>query len=364
MLIKDVVQYLGEWAPQAYAESYDNVGLLVGNPLNKITGVLVSLDCTEAVVAEAVQKGCNLIVSHHPIIFKGIKSLTGANYVERTVMMAIKNDVSLYAIHTNLDSITSGVNHRIASLLGLMNLKILKPKIDILRKLTYYTPTADAEKVRLAVFEAGAGVIAHYSDCSFNIDGTGTYTPGAGSDPYEGKVGVPSIAAEVRTEVLLPAYLEGRVIDAMKRAHPYEEVAYYLSSLANENQYVGSGMVGELAGEVDELSFLEFTKKTMAAGVVKYTAFRNKPVKSVAICGGSGSFLLGDAISAGADVFITGDFKYHEFFDAESKIVIADIGHYESEQFTINLIAEKLSEKFSNFATRLTEVNTNPIHYL
>ncbi len=364
MLIKEVIQYLNDWAAPAYAESYDNVGLLTGNAEDEVKGVLVSLDCTEAVVAEAVHKGCNVVVSHHPIIFKGLKKITGSNYVERTVISAIRNQVALYAIHTNLDSISTGVNARIAQVLGLENVKILRPKGDQLRKLTFFAPETEAEKVRKAVFSAGAGTIGNYRGCSFSQVGTGTFTPGEGALPTVGAVGKAELVVESRVEVMYPAHLEPGVLAAMRHAHTYEEVAYYISTLENENQFVGSGMVGNLPTSVDEGTFLATVRNAMHCGVVRHTALLGRHVRKVALCGGAGSFLLGDAIKAGADVFITADFKYHEFFDAEGKIVIADIGHYESEQFTINLIAGKLSEKFSTFATRLTEVNTNPIHYL
>jgi dinuclear metal center YbgI/SA1388 family protein len=363
MRVKDVADFLSAWAPPIYAESYDNPGLLVGDPQAVVTGVLVSLDCTEAVVRDALSKGCNMVVSHHPIVFKGLKRLTGASYVERTVMLALREGVALYAIHTNLDHIHTGVNHRLANELGLEQVRILRPKTDALRKLTFFVPPAAAEAVRQAVYAAGAGRIGHYADCSFNTYGVGTFTPTEGANPTEGQVGVPSTVQEVRVEVLVEAHAETGVLHAMRQAHPYEEVAFYLSPLLNAHQQLGAGMVGKLARPMSEQDFLEHLKRITGCGAVRHTAFRQMDVQTVAFCGGSGSFLLGDAMRAGADVYVSADFKYHEFFDAEGRILIADVGHYESEQFTINLIAEKLAENFSTFATRFTKVNTNPIHY-
>ena len=361
--IKEICRYLEQWAPIAYSESYDNVGLLVGDRENEVSGILVSLDCTEAIIDEAIEKGCNMVVSHHPIVFKGLKSLTGKTYVERTILKAIKNGIALYAIHTNLDSVLTGVNGKIADRLGLVSRTVLSPKRGALNKLTLFVPKKDAEKVRTAMFEAGGGVIGNYSGCSFNLEGTGTFHPEEGARPAIGSVGKTQEEEETRVEMMFPAFLSSKVLAAMKVAHPYEEVAYYLHSLENENQYVGSGMVGELPAPMEGADFLSFLKDSMKLKVIRHTEILNKDIKKVAICGGSGSFLLGDAKRSEADVFITGDFKYHEFFDSEGELMIADIGHYESERFTIDLIADYLRENFTTFAVRLTEVNTNPIHY-
>jgi dinuclear metal center YbgI/SA1388 family protein len=361
--IKEICSYLEQWAPPAYAESYDNVGLLVGNTSTEVSGVLVSLDCTEAIVDEAIANGCNMIISHHPILFKGLKSLTGKNYVERTVLKAIKNDIALYAIHTNLDSVVSGVNGKIADLLRLTKREILSPKSSGLQKLTVFVPYSASDKVREAIFAAGGGTIGNYSGCSFNLEGTGTFHPEDGAKPAIGSVGKTRKEKETRIEIMFPAYLSGKVLKAMRDAHPYEEVAYYLHALENENQYVGSGMIGELSAEMNGEKFLKYLKDSMNLTTIRYTEAPQRNIKTVAICGGSGSFLLEKAKRAGADVLITGDFKYHEFFDADGELMIADIGHYESERFTIDLIADYLRKKFTTFAVRLTEVNTNPIHY-
>ncbi len=362
--IKDITEHLDNLAPTAYAETYDNVGLLVGNRENEITSVLVSLDCTEEVVREAIDLGANLIVSHHPIIFKGLKSLTGKNYVERTVMLAIQNDIALYAIHTNLDNISGGVNKRISDIIGLKDTRILQPKSGALQKITFFVPVAHTQSVTEAVFAAGGGVQGQYSECSFRLNGQGTFKPLAGANPFLGNIGNREEVDETRVELMYPTYMNAGIKQALKSAHPYEEVSFFQEDLANENQYLGSGMIGELPEFTDIHAFFTKVKTEMKVSVIRHTRIVHQEVKRVAVCGGSGSFLLGAAKRAGADVFITADFKYHEFFDAEDSIVIADIGHYESEQFTIELLAEAISEKFRTFATHLTRVHTNPIHYL
>ena len=362
--IQDIVSYLEKVAPPSYQESYDNAGLITGNILDNVTGVLCSLDATEAVVEEAISLGCNLIVAHHPIIFKGLKSLTGKNYVEKTVIKAIKNDIAIYAIHTNLDHVAHGVNKKIADKIGLVNTSVLVPKKALLSKLVTFVPEEDKEKVLSALFEAGAGEIGEYSGCSFTASGKGTFTPSDQANPHKGSKGNPHEEPEVRIEVLLPSLLERKVLSALKHAHPYEEVAYFLQRLENENQLVGAGMLGDLPYAMDEQEFLKALKINMELHVIKHTQLLGKPIKKVAVCGGAGIFLLPQAKRSGADIFITSDIKYHEFFDAENQIVVCDIGHYESEIFTKELLVEILSQKFTNIALYLTKVVTNPITYL
>jgi dinuclear metal center YbgI/SA1388 family protein len=364
MKISDVIQYLETLAPKSLQESYDNSGLLVGNAAAEVTKVLISLDITEAVVEEAVAKGCNLIVAHHPVIFGGLKSLTGKSHVERTVMAAIKSDVALYAIHTNLDNVQGGVNAKIGEKLGISNPQILAPKTGLLRKLAVYVPLKEAEQLKEALFAAGAGNIGAYSECSFSTRGEGSFRGSANSNPTIGEAGgKQERVEEVKLEVLVPAYAVGKVLKAMLDAHPYEEVAYDVYPLENTWQEVGSGMVGHLPEPMYVLDFLKLVKDTFG-GVVRYTALVHDQVSKIAWCGGSGSFLLPQAKAAGAQVFITSDFKYHQFFDAENDLIIADIGHYENEQFTKELLGEKLKEKFPTFAVLFTETNTNPVNYL
>src|SRR4051812_26428556 len=317
--IKEVTTYLESIAPLSLQESYDDAGLITGNENDEVTAVLVSLDCTEAVVEEAIKLNCNLIVSHHPIVFSGIKKLNGKNYVERTVIKAIKNDIAIYAIHTNLDNVQEGVNKRICDKLGLKNTRILSAKKGLLRKLVTFCPKANAEQIRSALFGAGAGRIGNYDEASFNAEGTGTFRGLEGTNPYVGEPGKQHHEAEIRIETIFPSYLEKRIITALLKAHPYEEVAYDIYSLENAHQQIGSGMVGELDQEMDEKSFLGILKAKMNTGSIRHTSLTGDKVKRVAVCGGSGSFLLNDAIRAEAQFFVTADFKYHQFFDADGK---------------------------------------------
>jgi dinuclear metal center YbgI/SA1388 family protein len=363
MKLSELTVHLENLAPLAYQEDYDNAGLIVGNPATDVQQVLVSLDCTEAVVDEAIVTGCQVIVSHHPIVFRGIKKFNGKTYVERVIEKAIRNHIAIYAIHTNLDNMVAGVNKRICDTLGLKNCRILAPKNDLLKKLVTYVPLSHAEAVRNALFEAGAGHIGNYSDCSFNADGSGTFKGNYHTNPYVGEPGKRHTENEVRIETIYPAVLESKLLMALVLAHPYEEVAYDLYPLTNTNPQVGAGMIGELEVGLPEEEFMHHLKKKMNVQVIRHTAFTGRPVKKVALCGGAGSFLLKQAISAGADIFITADFKYHEFFDAEGKLVIADIGHFESEQFTQQLLQEALVNKFPSLSVQLTQVNTNPVKY-
>lgn len=365
MNIASVTSYLEEIAPLSYQESYDNAGLIVGNKKTEVQGILISLDVTEAVVDEAILLGANLIVAHHPVVFSGIKKFNGSNYVERTIIKAIKHDIAIYAAHTNLDSVIfNGVNSMICKRLGLKNTRILEPVQRKLLKLVVFVPETHAENVRSVMFKNGAGQIGAYDSCSFNLSGTGTFKAGENTSPFVGKKHELHQEAEIRIELIVPPHKLSAVLAAMKLEHPYEEVAYDVYQIENEWEQVGAGMIGELDQEMDEIEFLKMVKTQINTSCVKYTNLRNKPVKKVAVCGGSGSFLLKRAIRANADVFITGDIKYHQFFDAEDKLIIADVGHFESEQYTKDLFYELLIRKFSNFAIHLTKVNTNPIKYL
>lgn len=363
MKIAAIMEALEKIAPPSYQESYDNTGLLTGNPGWDCSGIICSLDATEAVVLEAKAKGCNLVVAHHPIIFGGLKKINGKNYVERAVIAAIKSDIAIYAIHTNLDNVHTGVNNKMANMLGLANCSILSPKSGLLMKLASFVPVDHAEKLRSAIFDSGAGHIGNYSECSFNVDGTGTYKAGQAANPFLGEIGKRHEEPEVKIEVIFPAYLQKQLVAAMKKAHPYEEVAYDIVPLANEFQQVGSGLIGELAVPCSGQEFLAKLKSVFGLSLVRHTALLEKPVKKVALCGGAGSFLVGRAISAGADFYVTADVKYHEFFDANDRLVFADIGHWESEQFTIDLLFDILKANFPTFAVLKTEVRTNPVYY-
>lgn len=364
MQIKQLTSYLERIAPPALQESYDNAGLIIGTPNTEIKGVLISLDLTEAVLDEALAKGFNLIITHHPIIFRGIKKLNGKNYAERCVMKALKHDIAIYAAHTNLDNVIGGVNGKIADLLGLQDVSVLKPTEGRIRKIITFVPEAHADKVRAALFEAGAGRIGNYDGCSYNTEGFGTFRAGENTNPFVGKKGQVHHESEVRIETVFPDYLQSSVIQALYEVHPYEEPAYDIYKLQNSHKQTGAGIIGQLKTETDAEEFLLQLKQVFDAGCIRHTAVRGKRIKTVALCGGAGSFLLPVAKARNADIFISGDFKYHEFFDAENQIIIADVGHYESEQFTKNLFYELITKKFSNFACSISEINTNPINYL
>lgn len=364
MQIKNIINYLNELAPPALQESYDNSGLITGNASWACSGAIVCLDSIEAIIDEAIDKGCNLVIAHHPIVFSGLKKITGKNYIERTIIKAIKNDIAIFAIHTNLDNVIHGVNMKFAEKIGLSNLKTLVPKKNLLNKLTVFCPNDHAETVRNSLFNSGAGQLGNYDNCSFNTPGEGTFRAMDEAKPFVGKKGEIHREKEVKIEVIIPKYATNKAISSMLKTHPYEEVAYDVISINNTNNNIGSGVIGKLEKPMNTLDFLKKIKHQMKVGFIKHTSIIKDEIRTVALCGGSGSFLLNDAIRQSADIFITGDFKYHQFFDADNQIIIADIGHYESEYFTCELILEKLKEKFTNFAFHLTEINTNPVKHL
>jgi dinuclear metal center YbgI/SA1388 family protein len=363
MTIKEITNHLEDFAPLAYQESYDNAGLIVGNANTEVTGILLTLDSTQEVIDEAIEKGCNLVIAHHPIIFKGLKKLNGKNYVERTIIKAIKNDIAIYATHTNLDSVAGGVNFKIAQLLDLQQVRILSPKNQVLMKLIVFVPIDNTQTVVDALHEAGAGVIGNYSHVSFRGEGISSFRPNARANPTIGIANVQEKVQENRVEVIFPAYLKNQVLAAMFRTHIYEEVAHDIILLENQNQEVGSGAIGELSEAMSEKDFLQYLKQRMNVSVIRHTNLLGKPIKKIAVCGGAGGFLLNDAIAQNADIFITSDCKYHEFFDADKRIIIADIGHYESEQFTKELLKDYICKKMLNFAVHLSVTPTNPVNY-
>ncbi|MBP6386781.1 MAG: Nif3-like dinuclear metal center hexameric protein [Pseudarcicella sp.] len=363
MKVFEITDYLEKLAPLAYQEDYDNSGLIIGHPDDEVLGILVSLDCTEKVIEEAIAKNCNLIISHHPIVFKGLKKINGNNYIERTVLKAIKNNIALYACHTNLDHVKNGVNFKIAEVLNLQHVKVLVPKKGLLKKITFFVPTQNAEKVSQALHNAGAGNIGEYQECSFEIEGDGFFTPSKNANPTIGNILEKTKVTEKRIEMIFPSFLESNITKALHQNHPYQEVAYYVNELTNKHQEIGAGVIGELENETNTSDFLAFLKEKMSLKCIRHTDILKEKIKKIAVCGGSGSFLLKDAIAQDADIFITADYKYHDFFDAENKITICDIGHYESEVFTKDLIVKYLSEKFSNFAILGSSTNTNPVNY-
>lgn len=362
MKLREILAVLEAWAPPAYQEGYDNSGLIVGDASADVDAVLLTLDCTEAVVDEAIAKGIGLIVAHHPIVFSGLKRFNGSDYVQRTVMKAIRHGVAIYAIHTNLDNVHDGVNAYLGELLGVQNQRILSPKSDVFEKLVVFVPHAHADAVRSAMFAAGAGGIGNYDACSFNVEGSGTFRANAEAQPFVGLHGELHHEPETRVEVIVPRHLATQVVAAAIAAHPYEEVAIDRYPLVNSAPRIGSGMVGELPEAMPWPAFFDHVKEQLNATVIRHTALPETPVKRVAYCGGSGFFLLSAAKRAKADVFITSDVKYHQFFDAEG-IVLADVGHWESEHRTVELIARYLNGKFANFAVHFSQTHTNPVKY-
>jgi len=364
MTIRNVTNYLEELAPLNYAEDFDNVGLLVGDYSEKVTGVLVTLDTLEEIVDEAIAKKCNLIVSFHPIIFSGLKKLNGKNYVEKTVLKAIKNNIAIYATHTALDNSHLGVSKRICDVLGLINTKVLLPKKGIIKRLNTYVPFENAADLRKELFKAGAGNIGNYSNCSFSVEGNGTYKGNENTNPIKGEKGKNHTEKETKISVIFEDRFERNIIKTLHENHPYEEVAFEIVTTENFHQNVGMGMTGNLPQEMTQDKFLSFIKSTMQTDCVRHSKKTTKKISKIAVLGGSGSFAIDDAIHSNSDAYISADFKYHDFFKAENKILLADIGHYESEQFTKNLLVEYLTKKFTNFAVILSEKSTNPIYYL
>lgn len=362
MQLSEITKHLEQLAPLAYAEDFDNVGLLVSHT-NDITGVLVCHDALEEVIDEAIAKKCNLVVCFHPILFSGLKKITGKNYVEKAVIKAIKNDIAIYSVHTALDNHQKGVNKIFCDALGLTNTKVLIPKQNFIQKLVTYTQPDNAEKLRNALFDAGAGNIGNYENCSFNSTGIGTYMGNENSNPEYGDRFEFVESNEVKIEVTFEKYLQRNILKALFSNHVYEEVAYEIYNIENEHQNIGLGMIGEFEKPMNENDFLQFVKEKMECGGIRHSIFLNKDIKKVAVLGGSGSFAIKNAISAGADAFLTADLKYHQFYEAENKLLLADIGHFESERYTKNYIVDYLKEKITNFAIILSELNTNPVKY-
>ncbi|MFO7791123.1 MAG: Nif3-like dinuclear metal center hexameric protein [Bacteroidota bacterium] len=361
--VKDIIREFENFAPIQYQESYDNAGLILGSPGMVIESVLLTVDVTEDVIDEAVKLGAGLIIAHHPVIFKGLKQITGSNYVERTVIKAIKNNIAVYAAHTNMDAVAGGVNKILAQKIGLENISIINPRKGVLKKLYVFVPHDHAEKVRNAAFKAGAGGIGDYDSCSFNIDGRGSFRAGEDSNPFVGNIGEIHFEAETRIEMVYPRHIESKLIKAVVDAHPYEEVAYDICKLDNAWEQIGIGMAGHFAEPVEPEKLLNKLTKVLKQPHLRYTEPPKTKIQKLAVCGGSGSFMIKNAISINADAILTADIKYHEFFDAEGKIMIIDAGHYETEQFTKELFFYVIQKKFPKFAVQFSNINTNPVNY-
>jgi dinuclear metal center YbgI/SA1388 family protein len=363
MNIRELISAFDDYASFSLQESYDNSGIQIGEPEMEVRRGLICLDVTEEILNEAIEKQCDVIISHHPLIFSGIKQLCGNTYVERIVVKAIRCNMAIISVHTNLDFVFNGVNHKIAQKLGLLDLQILAQRKGNFRKLVTFCPEAQSPQVREAIFKAGAGHIGEYDCCSFNIKGTGTFRAGDKANPFVGDKGAIHSENEVRIEAILPAYLVGKVVGAMVDAHPYEEVAYDIYPIENGFANIGMGMVGRLSDSIPEKQFLQLLRDTFQIRSIRHSGFTGKEISIVALSGGSGSSLLPNAIASGADAFITADIKYHDFFNVTNKLLLADVGHYESEQFTKELLHEILTKKFTNFALLISDLNTNPVRY-
>jgi dinuclear metal center YbgI/SA1388 family protein len=364
MRLNDVVSAFESFAPLALQEKYDNAGLIVGQPDMEVHAALLCIDVTEAIVLEAIQLGADLIISHHPVIFNPLKRITGSNATERIIATAIQKNIALYSAHTNLDNLHEGVNLKICRKLDLQHPEILLPGEETLNKLVTFVPVKYADQVRSALFEAGAGHIGRYDQCSFSTEGQGSFRASAGTNPFAGEIGKFHLEKEMRIETVFPSLLRKKVVQALMDSHPYEEVAYDIFSLENTNEKAGSGMIGILKEPQNEQVFLSQVKRLFDCGVIRHSPLLHKPVQKVAVCGGSGSFLIRRAIACGADIFLTADIKYHQFFEAEGSMIIADIGHYESEQFTIEIFYEILIKNLPNFAVHFSRISTNCITYL
>ena len=364
MKIREITRYIEELAPLNYAEDFDNVGLLVGSYNTEVSGVLVTLDTLEETIDEAIAKQCNLIVSFHPIIFAGLKKINGSSYVERVILKAIKNDISIYATHTALDNSKNGVSAKMCEVLGLTNTKILIPKKGIIKKLTTVVPSVNAVSLRNSLFEAGGGAVGNYEHSSFSTIGESTFKGTENSNPVVGLKEVLHVDNETKISVIFERKNEVKILKCLQAEHPYEEVPYEIVTLENVHQDIGMGMLGEFTKPMEEKDFLRYLKKTMQTACIRHSELLHKKIKKVAVLGGAGSFAISDAKRAGADAYVSADFRYHEFFKAEKDILLADIGHYESEQFTKNLLVDYLTKKFSNFAIVLSQKSTNPIYYI
>jgi len=363
MKLAELCSYLNQSVPPEFQESYDNSGLQVGDPVWDISSALITLDVTDEVLDEAIAGRCDLIISHHPLIFGPLKSLTGKSITEKLVIKALSHNVAIYSAHTNLDVIERGVSRKMAEKLNLQNVKVLSPLKNRLLKLVTYIPESHFDKVSTAVFEAGAGVIGNYDYCGFTVPGTGSFRGNDRTNPFIGKKGVISHEKEIRFETIMFSHLKNKVVKALLESHPYEEVAYDIYNLENENIEIGLGCVGEFSESLNENDFLAIVSEVFNAKGIRYSKSMGKKIRKIALCGGSGASLINQAINSGADSYITADIKYHNFFDAESRILLVDVGHFESEIFSVEILYDLVIKKFPKFAVRFSKINTNPINY-
>ena len=359
----EFTRWLEELIPPAFQEQYDNSGLQVGDPDASINSVLLTVDVTSEVIAEAREHGCNLIISHHPLIFTPLKRIAGGSETELCVASAVRGGIAIYSAHTSFDNVSWGVSHILAEKIGLTKIRVLAPLKGKLSKLIAFVPVSHAARVREALFAAGAGHIGNYDRCSFNVPGDGTYRAGEGADPYAGQVGEDHSEPEIRIEAVMPSHLSSSCVRALLAAHPYEDVAYDIIALENEYHGAGAGAIGTLPATLTGIMLLERLKEVTGIPVIRYSGDTARTVKTIAVCGGSGSDLISVAARAGADAFVTGDIKYHAFAQAPHDMIVADIGHYESEKFSLELLHNLIKKKFPKFALRFSGIKTNPVNY-
>lgn len=359
----EFTRWLEELIPPAFQEHYDNSGLQVGDPDASVNSVLLTVDVSAEVIAEAGEHGCNLIISHHPLIFTPLKRIAGGSETERCVASAVRGGIAIYSAHTSFDNVSWGVSHILAEMIGLTKIRVLAPLKGKLSKLITFVPVSHAGRVREALFAAGAGHIGNYDRCSFSVTGDGTFRAGEGADPYAGQVGEDHSEPEIRIEAVMPSHLAPACVRALLAAHPYEEAAYDIIALENEYHGAGAGAIGTLPGPLTVTMLLEKLKALTGIPVIRYSGDAARTVTTIAVCGGSGSDLISAAARAGADAFVTGDIKYHAFTQAPDDMIVADIGHYESEKFSLELLHDLINKKFPKFALRFSGIKTNPINY-
>ncbi len=363
MKIEAIVKHLEQMAPPYLKEEYDNVGLHTGTLQQETDGVLITLDVDERIVDEAIELNCGLIITHHPLVFGSLKRITGRTMQERCLIKAIRNDIAIYAIHTNIDNAALGLNHALATLLGVNNPNVLLPGVNKMSKVVTFCPPDHSDRVMAAMSAAGAGHIGNYDMCSFQTEGRGTFRALEGANPYVGELDALHGETELRIEMITPSAIVPHVVEAMKKSHPYEEVAYDVIPLSNPDLTTGSGAFGEISKPIGEEEFIQMVKEKLNVPVVRHTEHLARPINRLGVCGGSGAFLIQHAIDRKLDVLVTADVKYHQFGEASGKILLIDAGHYETEILVTSMIRDEIRKKFPTFACHITKRNTNPIRY-
>jgi len=368
MRVRDIQQILESWAPKEIAWERDNIGLQAGDPAAVVRGILVALDVTEEVIAEAVRRKANLLVSHHPLLFRPLSAVTMQSARGRCIRALMQSGINLYSAHTNLDFTRGGTSFALAQALGLTDVEFLRMPYEVQRKVVTFVPPAEAERVARAMADAGAGIIGNYDSCSFAGPGTGTFRGNERSRPAIGKRGVLEHASETRLEMMVPRWRLGDVIGAMHRAHPYEEVAYDVYPLENRSREHGMGIIGNARRPVTLRVFLNDLKRRLGVPALRCTGDMRRTVRRVAACGGSGTELMDEAARRGADVFVTADVRYHSFHDVEASMALVDAGHFETELPVVRAVVEHLRAacraRHATVPIHAARTSTNPIVYV